>query len=327
MHLHYLLIAHKNPEQLQRLVERISFEHSSIYIHIDKNSNIQPFKDLIPETEKVQYVADSSRIESKWCDIGTVNATLALYDLVDTQSKPGYCILMSGQDYPVKSNTYIYEYFKRNKGAEFINIFSLPNPIWLNNGLLRLNFYKVDLSAKKGDLYVIPSLYNKEFYTLKNIIKTLICVARGRADILKKIIKKRVYPQYLKPHGGDTWWSLSTKVLDEIMKFMKEHPDYYIYHHDTFCPDETMFHSIIPELQKHREIPVLENTTFANWIRTDIYKVGWFSSYQLPGCMILDDWKQIQELPASTLYARKFDITVDSSILDKIDTELLMNKN
>ncbi|MFY8020079.1 MAG: beta-1,6-N-acetylglucosaminyltransferase [Bacteroidia bacterium] len=325
MHLHYLLIAHKNPEQLKRLVDRISFEHSSIYIHIDKNSNIKPFKDIIPDSSRVQYVPDADRIESKWCDIGTVNATLALYKLVDTKAKPGYCILMSGQDYPVKSNAYIYDYFKRNSGAEFINIFSLPNPIWLNNGLLRLNFYKVDLSAKKGDLYVIPSLYNKEFYSFKNIVKTIICVLRGRADILKKITKKRVYPQYLSPHGGDTWWTLSTQILEEILAFMDNHPDYYHYHHDTFCPDETMFHSIIPELQKRRDFQVLANTTFANWNHTEIYQVGWFSSYQLPGCMQLEDWKQIQELPESTLYARKFDIHVDASILDKIDAELLQD--
>ena len=46
MHLHYLLIAHKNPEQVKRLTERLLFAHSSIYIHIDKNA-LESLKELV----------------------------------------------------------------------------------------------------------------------------------------------------------------------------------------------------------------------------------------------------------------------------------------
>ncbi len=323
MHLHYLLIAHKNPEQLKRLIERLKYKNCSFYIHIDKNANIQEFKRSILENDQITFVPEVDRIESKWCDIGTVNATLALLKQVDFEKKPGYCILMSGQDYPVKSNEYIYNYFLKHKDSEFINIFSLPNPIWLNNGLLRLAFYKIDLSSKKGDLLVIPSIYNKEFYTIKNIVKTIICIVRGRIDILQKISKKRTYPSYLEAHGGDTWWTLSTETLSKILDFKKIHPDYLLYHTDTFCPDETMFHSIIPLYQNELKRRILPSTTYSNWTNPDVYKVGMFSKYQLPRSMNMDDFETIQSLPEHILFARKFDFDIDIQILDKIDETLL----
>ena len=72
-------------------------------------------------TSNVYIVED--RVSVNWSGFSVVEATLKLMNMVrDTNKKYDYISLISGQDYPIKSNEYIETYFTENQGKEFIAI-------------------------------------------------------------------------------------------------------------------------------------------------------------------------------------------------------------
>ncbi len=314
MNINYIILAHRNAEQLKRLIETLDSNDCFFYIHIDKNVDIEPFYKEIKAARNIHFVDNTKRQSSSWGDIGVVVAMLHMLELIISGKRKGYCVLLSGQDYPLKNNSYINTFFRIHYGKEFLNRFSLPSYRWPDGGMKRITDYRINFSSRRGDFAMYPSVFKRRFYT-KNNIGNIVKLVRGkRFYSLLRLFRPRKFPRYLKPYGGSSWWAITIETASKIIQYINDHPDYLAYHQHTLSSDEIFFHSVIMDIHKESPDQVVETITYANW---EHHKVS------LPVTFTIEDFQELRQLPDSVLFARKFDQEIDSAILDAIDRYLI----
>lgn len=308
--INYIILAHKEPYQLCRLVERLSSPHTFIYVHIDLNVNISPFEAALKGMQNVIFLPLEKRVASTWGSPGIVKATLNAIEEVIRDNRHGYTILISGQCYPIKSNDCIYSFLKENYGYNFIEGFELPDPRWTNSEV-RMQYYAFFLSSKRGDILTVPSFLSLSFKDSRNkrLIKKYLKIVFRCPIKLIVLFKKRKFPKKLKPYGGMQWWALPLETLKFIFNFVVENPNYLKYHLYTLYPDEIFFQTIV-----HNYFTKISGPpTFSPWPGDDTS-----SSPQTLTTKHFDLLKKRKEL-----FARKFDYNIDTKILDLIDSVLL----
>lgn len=106
-------MAHSNWNMLIRLLKAIDDERNDIYLHVDKKA-----KDFDPEAIKAQvkksgfYLAPRQKIF--WGHTSIVKCELTLLKMATANQKYQYYHLLSGVDFPLKSQDYIHEFFRDN---------------------------------------------------------------------------------------------------------------------------------------------------------------------------------------------------------------------
>ncbi|NJO94264.1 MAG: beta-1,6-N-acetylglucosaminyltransferase [Hydrococcus sp. RM1_1_31] len=126
MNFAYLILAHKNPDQLIRLIRRLQDRDSSFFIHLDRKSGEKSYSQLVEGLKDVPNLYFVKRYRCYWGAFNIVKATIALIDrLIESGVNFDYAFLLSGQDYLIKKNAEIKKYIARNNGKEFIESFSL----------------------------------------------------------------------------------------------------------------------------------------------------------------------------------------------------------
>ena len=320
MEINYIVLAHKNPKQIKRLVQVLESPDSRFYIHIDLNTDIAPFRQELQWLDNVFFLTEQQRRLGAWGYIGIVEGTINALQQIVADKRNGYCVLLSGQDYPIKSSQYIASFLTRHAGTNYISAFPMPRKEWhTHGGMGRLNVYKIDRSYKRGDYAILHSFFNKEFYRIKTLrdIKGLFWA--GKYLFLFKLLKKRKFPAYLKPFGGDQWWALPVSTVKAVLKFLNKYPDYLVYHQDSLLPDEIFFQSIIMALAQENgnAMKMAPSLTYVNWVRENV---------ELPVTFKAEDFLELADQPADKLFARKFDAETDEKILDLLDEHLLQRR-
>ena len=62
MKIAHLILAHENPLQLKRLIQRLSHDDAKFYIHLDLKVDITPF--LLLQSEQVNFIV--KRVRVRW---------------------------------------------------------------------------------------------------------------------------------------------------------------------------------------------------------------------------------------------------------------------
>jgi len=314
LEINYIILAHKNPEQLKRLVLKLNTSWSHFYIHIDKSEKLEPFQKVFEELQNCYFLNFNERENGTWGDIGIVKATIYAIKKIIADKREGTCILLSGQDYPLQNNEYIQHFFLENQECSFITAYSLPHSQLDQGGLPRIKKYKINKSNKRGHFLFLNSIFESEFYRFKTLGKLNFLRKAGKWKDILQIFKKRHFPKHLKPYAGSQWWALSTQTLKKIMEFIEKNPEYLEYHRYSLLPDEMFFQSIIIHINETHKNEIKKSLTYVNWERP---------SGPLPVTFKKEDFQELVEASKSHLFARKFDLEQDAEILDEIDKRLL----
>ena len=309
MELNYLILAHKNPLQVKRLISNLEGEKTSFYIHIDLQANIDEFKQVLLQTN-IYFL--NKRYKGTWGDIGIVKATLYGMQEISRNTKNGYCILLSGQDYSLVSRQKISSFLKKNYPTEFITVYPMPHSGWKHGGMDRLEKYKLIKSRKRKHFLQLPSIFDQEFYSLETFGKLNFLRKNRRFQEMCLVLKKRKFPSYLKAYGGSQWWALTMETIIHILNYVDKHPEYLEYHKYSLLPDEIFFQSILMQLQeqKTQKLSIEKSFTYVNWERPET---------PLPVTFEEQDFDELRKASKNYLFARKFDAEIDNAILDKID--------
>lgn len=216
----YLILAHTDPRHLERLVNAIDYQ-AKIFIHVDKKSDIQPFKALkLPSS--ASFIDE--RVEIYWAGISMVEATVNLIkSALKSDERYSHIVLLSGSDYPIKSPVEIYEFLNQNQSKQFIRFCHIK---LMKPGLDRIEKYWFH-----DPLTPLPFSIDK--YLRKILARTLDTV------FIRKKMKQLV------PTFGSQWWALTpdcasylVETLDNDMSILK----FFRYSH---APDEVLFHTLI----------------------------------------------------------------------------------
>ncbi|MBC7915422.1 MAG: hypothetical protein H7Y07_15025 [Pyrinomonadaceae bacterium] len=287
----YIIMAHKNPRQLHRLISRLNDGNSEFFIHIDKKVDITPFLYLTEFGGTLHFL---ERFDSKWGSLGTIKPFLeGLNAVKNSLNKFDRILLLSGQDYPIKSNKEIDEFFINSPHSVFINYFPIPD-------------YKKWPGSDRGGWYRVDKYYfGTKWYELLcskslNLMATFLPVLRRKS------------PNGLKPYTGQTWWNLDMYALNYILEFADKNPRYMHFHKHTFVADELYIQMIIGNSTDEKLLKSIENSEkrFTVWENAT-------SAHP----KILDNNDLDSILSSTDLFARKFE--ENTEILDLIDSEIL----
>lgn len=119
---------------------------------------------------------------------------------------------------------------------------------------------------------------------------------------------RRELPGGLRPYGGSAYWCLERTLVHFVHGFLKENPDYVRFFEHVFVPDELFFQTIAMNSELRHTVEN-DDLRYLDWSREPAPVV--FTIRDLPAL-----------LESGKLWARKFDETLDPSVLDALDRHL-----
>jgi len=139
MKIAYLFLVHDYPDQVKKLVRALYSDDDVFILHIDSQSDIEKFECLFQEYNNVIFLEE--RVKSYWGSFGLVQATLNGLKCIQAIPDIGRIVVLSGQDYPIKSLSYIKDYLSKHRHDIFIECRKVPWEVWDGGGLERFPQY------------------------------------------------------------------------------------------------------------------------------------------------------------------------------------------
>lgn len=123
MKIAYLLMTHRDPQQVKRLVDSLTGS-GDFFIHVDKKSNISPFQEAVGDNPQV-FWADK-RIGVNWAAWSMTVVYLQLLEQAyNSEKKYDRFVFLTGQDYPLMTNAQILEEFSAHRDVEYIMAYKI----------------------------------------------------------------------------------------------------------------------------------------------------------------------------------------------------------
>lgn len=269
----YLIIAHNNFEMLKKLIHTLDDDRNDIYIHIDKKVKNVDFNDIsiAAEKSKVMFV---NRTKIAWGGYSMVQAELNLLKSA-TPEHYSYYHLLSGVDMPIKSKDYIYEFFNKHKGTEFIH------------------FSDNEFNEKIKTRYMTYHFLQDYCGSKKNIIRVLeILIVR-----LQQLLHvNRTKNNNMKFCGGSQWFS----ITDELACYVLSN-EYLIKKNFRFMliPDEIFLQTIVYNSKYFKNV---YDNTFTTDYHSCLRYVDWKRGN--PYIFNINDFEEL--INTDHLFGRKF---------------------
>ncbi len=272
-----LIVAHKNPAQLVRLVNRFDPGLFHNFIHIDGRQSLAAYSELaaLPQVTLLE-----PRRKLNWAGYGFVQITLeGMATILVHNDHFGYISVMSGQDYPIRPTTALYEHLYESGGAEFFDVIAV-DPDW-----------PVALHRYEGYHFIEWNIRGR--YRLEGLIN--------------KVAGKRAFYQgKLRPYGRSAWFTATRDFAAYTLRYLNEHPDFIRFLKTVWSPDEFLFNTLVMN-SPFREKVANTNLRYIDWSEGKV-NPKLFTAVDLPALSASNDF-----------LARKFDATVDVVILDLLD--------
>ena len=274
----HLILGHRQPKQLFRLVDKLIHPNAIVYIHIDKKVSIAPFQELISDSRQVKFIR--SRTVITWGTYSMVQATLnSLQEILQDYPSCEYVNLMSESDYPLKDAEAVDDFFDNQAGKSFMEMHFQDSPWWVE-------------AQQKINKYHLVNYRFAGRYLLERCINA--------------ISPRRTIPLGMVFTGRSQWWTLSVNHIRYILDFVRKHPGVTHFFRHTWGPDEFFFQTI------------LFNSSYRDEICNDNLRyIEWEDGKVNPQLLTTGHLNRL--VNSNKLYARKFDVDVDSHILDLLD--------
>jgi hypothetical protein len=211
---------------------------------------------------------------------GSFNIVLSTLLLLREAYKRKYerYILLSGQDIPIKTNKQIKEYFLNNH-FEYITNDKLPLLCWGGNG----GFDRISKYYPNG-----TNPNKKQIF--------LYCI-----NLFRKLTDDCEDYEYF---GGSQWFNLTYNCVKKMLEYMKKDKKYLRRFLWTSCSDELFFQTLIHVIND------------VNIVNDDLRYIDWETGPEYPRILRITDYENL--LKSEKLFARKFDETIDNSIIEKM---------
>lgn len=285
MKIAFLILCHKNPTQVNKLITVLNDKDVAFYIHVDKKSNMSI---NIKKGDNIHLLDDSKRLDIKWGQNQMIHATVNLIEsALKEDTEYDYFWFLSGQDFPIKSIDYIKKYLDKNRGINYMDIMSKDDKL-----------YKRFL--KRNELKYAKFMPNQDI--VSTIIKHLYILITGGPN--KTLLFKRKNKTGLDFNFGSSWWILNYDCIHSMYNRIMTNKDILKYFDNCLCPDESLFQSLFMSSSYNgtqKEIPIL---------------IDWKGQNRHPKTFTINDYDELHN--SKYLMARKFDENVDNEIIEKL---------
>ena len=211
----YLILAHTDMVQLQRLISCLDDRRNDIYVHIDKKA---VFEDKEIYTHYASLTILENRLDARWGNFSLVEVELLLFEKALKNGPYLYYHLLSGADLPIKSQDYIHDYCEQHQGKEFIG-FALHTPEkelkWRMHYFLFARDFKSQCLWKRMVRYIFVNIQDRLGW---------------KRQVGNWEIKK-----------GAQWCSVTNDFVTHLLAY-KQIIHRLFYH--TYCPDELFIQTV-----------------------------------------------------------------------------------
>lgn len=295
----YLLMVHKNPRQVRRLVDRLNYKTCAFWVHVDVKQDIHPFRRELEQLPNVFFVENR-----KDCSWGRFSFTEANIEGIKAIHQSGYLydhlVILSGQDYPLCSNDLWLATLSANKGASLVHFQQVTDHV---NPHTRERVLKYHIPFPGNKMIIYP--YSSGHVT-KRAINLLLRASR-------KYPLPRILPRNRDLYFGSNWIRLAPKAVSYFLETLEAEPEICRFFSTTSLSEEHLFHTILLSgTETERGKIINNNFTFCHWKRDP-------SLYTIP--LNMSDVDLL--FSSNDLMARKFDETYDVEILNYLDKNFL----
>jgi len=283
----YLIMAYKNPTQIERVIHSFSAKGVDFYIHLDKKIGIDDFL-YLKNIENVYFI--ENRVLVNWGTFSLSRAILtSLEEIFKGSRNYNHFGFISGQDYPIKPLDELYGLLDENPEVNLISYLPQEHP-WYKEAKLRTDFYFCNELP-------IPGKYKLEYFL--NLF-------------FRRFRFKYNQPLYGAP--GSTFMILSEDCCLFLLKEINRNWKIKFHLELTWGPDEFIFQTLIM------------HSKFRTQVRANIlYYMNWNDGGLHPKTFTKEDLSELESRPE--FLARKFDIEKDTLILDLLDAKLKTPSN
>ncbi len=269
----YLILCHNRPWQVNALSSYLAEQGHYVFIHVDASSAIAS---EILTSERIRLV--EPRIAVKWGSFSMISAEMSLIRAaMATGVRYRYVHLISGQCLPAAGRAKTEELLNAAYAEKQQIISCSTEPItkgWGRKGLLyRIAVWYPQCIVDRNNKW------HRYFHKWKKL---------WRFTGLRRFSWKKFAPF----HSGSQWWSLTGDCVQELLRYVDEHPDFYDFFRHTFCSDEMFVQSTLMHLTPKPYI-LGSNKRFMIWRRS-----------MSPADLVEEEWPQVWS--SNCLIARKF---------------------
>ncbi|MDR3450105.1 MAG: beta-1,6-N-acetylglucosaminyltransferase [Alphaproteobacteria bacterium] len=223
MKLAYIVLAHRDPENVARMIARLVESGGFVAVHYDRKTagaDIPRLRAALGLSPNVVFV---DPIDVQWGQWSIVQATLdAIEALEKTQLAFDYVHLMSGMDYPIKPPKLFENFLLRNSGREFIEVRNINKEKWVQGGL-------------EHERYQYKHVYN--WQTDRKKFDSAWKAQRARKQ-------ERTFLTGLDPYLGSQWWTLTWETCLDALRWSKQ-AEVRAFFETVWIPDEMFFQSYV----------------------------------------------------------------------------------
>ena len=271
----YFLLVHRYPEQFKRMFRAIYAPGNTYLVHVDRNSGAKLSDDI---AEFLKPYQDAEMLPSRralWGGYSLVDAELrGMKRLLEMDKSWRYFINLSGQDFPLKSQTYIADFLDRHPDTQFIRYF--------------------DQQA------IRPETMNRISHVFVEAFQRIF-----RTGIARNFLRGA------KPYIGTQWKIVSRRFCQYVCHDPSSERFKTFYRH-SFIADEGFFQTVM--MNGFVRGPVVND---------DLRSIDWVPDGDIKLRPRTFTRKDAAELILSPdLFARKFDSSEDSEILDLLENHI-----
>lgn len=277
----YLIMAHSNFAQLQKLISVLDDKRNDIYVHVDKKSVGFREEEFKTEHSSLVFVP---RIAVFGGGRSCMDCELRLLKAAAYRRSYDYYHLISGQDLPIKSQDEIHSFFKKNEGKSFLDFAQEENE---NQSFLdRVQYwypFQDFIGTNRDDLA-------RRLDWLQNILLML----------QKKLKYSRIKEREYKYYKGRNWFSITDGLARYVLAKEEALIEEYRF---TLGADEIFLHTLAM------------NSHFCDQIVKKSMRLMVFEGNK-PYVFRKKDFKYL--MGSEALFARKFQDSVDEAIINRI---------
>ena len=235
MKIAHLILAHNNPEQLNRLVKKLQHPDADIYIHLDLKTDIAAFGSVFANNNT--FVVNG-RVKVYWGSYSIVQATLnGFKEILRAKKGYDYINILSTNDYPIKSADTIHQYFCRHPDKIFIEYFDEQSDWWKKIKTRVTKYHLTD--------YNFPGQYKIQ-------------------NILNAFFPDRKPPAGLVFVGFSQWMTITEEAARYVLQYLINTPKVYKFFRLSWGADEVVIHTIL--YNSHlKDKMVNDNLRYIDW--------------------------------------------------------------
>jgi hypothetical protein len=231
MRIAHLILAHKNPAQLERLLKALEHPAFTFFIHVDKKIDQTSFQ-YLEKNENVFFI--KKRTSVYWAGYGTIQATINGFEEI-VPLNYDYINVISAQDFPIKSAEEIYRYIAEKNGIEFITCESIEDE-WKEAAPRVKDYHFIN--------WKIPGKFRL-------------------GKLISYLLPRRKFPLSHTIVGRANWFTLTNAASAYILEFLVKHPEVKRYFKFCWGADEFIFATII--YNSHFKPVIQNNLMYVDW--------------------------------------------------------------